>query len=306
MRRSIIFIMLGAGLWGTIGWYVKNLYAYGFTPIEVVTLRAFTTVIFLFVYFALTEPTVLKLKQFSHVRYFIGTGIFSIVFFNFCMFSAIEASTIPVATALLYTAPVFVTIMSRFLFKELFTAAKLIALIFSLTGTVLVIELIPLNLDRINLSALLFGLGSGFGYALYSIFGKYALVTYNTKTITFYTFIVASIALIPAFPYESIETLLQFKVLFIAFGLGIFPTALAYLLYTYGLTNVEASKASIFTTVEPLVATLIGISVFHETFSFVQGIGMVLIIGAVWLLEAVQSKKSSFRKATRTKKEAGT
>lgn len=300
MRRSLWLIMTGAALWGTIGWFVKHLYAYGFTPIEVVTLRAVTTVMFLFTYFIITDRSVFKLKQFAHIRYFIGTGLFSIVFFNFCMFSAIEASTIPVATALLYTAPVFVTVMSRILFKETFTVQKMIALILALGGTVLVIEMIPLDVHQLNIQALLFGLGSGVGYALYSIFGKYALVHYNTKTITFFTFVVASAALIPAFPYESLQTLIELDVLLFALGLGVLPTPLAYLLYTNGLKHVEASKASIFTTIEPFVATLIGIFVFSEPFSLAQGVGMSLIIGAVVILEVFRTNQKQLKQETRS------
>lgn len=112
LNRAFIFIILGAALWGTISWYVKNLYAYGFTPMEVVTLRVWSAAILIIVFLLLASPNKLKLSSFSDLKYFIGTGIFSIVFFNFCLFTAIDLSTIPAATALLYTGPAFVTVLS--------------------------------------------------------------------------------------------------------------------------------------------------------------------------------------------------
>lgn len=284
-------------MWGTISFYVKNLYAYGFTPMEVVTLRAWTSAILLLLYQLATSPKSLKLHKFTDLKYFIGTGVFSIIFFNYCMFTAIEISTIPIATALLYTGPAFVTILSFFLFKEPLTRVKMIALCITLFGTSLVVGFIPLNLEAFKLGSILFGLGSGLGYAFYSIFSKFALAKYNSLTITTYTFVVAAITLIPFFPYqEKTALLLEPEVILYGFGLGFLPTAFAYIIYTYGLQHTEASKASILTTVEPVVATLIGILIFKETFSLIQMIGMACIIGAVIIVQVYSSHSSVIKK----------
>lgn len=294
MNKAFLFIIIGAGLWGTIGWYVKNLYVFGFTPMEVVTLRAWSSAILLLIYLVIASPKKLKLHTPKDIKYFLGTGILSIIFFNYCMFTAMELSTIPVATALLYTAPAFVTIMSFFLFKEPLTRVKIIALVITLVGTCLVVGVIPLNLQALQISSILFGLGSGIGYALYSIFSKFALQKYTSLSITTYTFIVAAVALLPFFPYqEKAHLLADPTVLFYAFGLGFLPTAFAYIIYTYGLHQTEASKASILTTIEPVVATFIGIFIFQEAFTFIQMVGMALIIGAVVV---IQVNGKSYRK----------
>lgn len=286
MNRAYIFIILGAALWGTIGWYVKHLYDLGFTPMEVVTLRAWSAAIMLILYQAIASREQLKLRSIKDVRYFIGTGILSIIFFNFCMFKAIELSTLPVATALLYTAPAFVTIISYFLFKEPLNRVKISALIITLIGTGLVVGLIPFDAKGINYASIIFGLGSGIGFAMYTIFSKFAVEKYTSLTVTTYTFIVAAITLIPFFPYsEKANLLLEPSVLFYSLGLGFLPTAFAYIIYTYGLKQTEASKASILTTVEPVVATLIGIFIFKEAFSTLQMVGIVAIIGAVILIQ---------------------
>lgn len=286
MNRAFICIIIGAALWGTIGWYVKHLYTLGFTPMEVVTLRVWSSALLLLIYLLIASPKKLKLQSLGDIKYFLGTGILSIIFFNYCMFTAIELSTIPVATALLYTAPAFVTIISFILFKEPLTKVKILSLLITLLGTCLVVGLLPLNLQSLQLASILFGLGSGIGYALYSIFSKFALKKYTSLTITSFTFIIAAVALTPFFPYqEKIHLLLHPVVLFYAFGLGFLPTAFAYIIYTYGLHHTEASKASILSTIEPVVATLIGIFIFHEAFTGVQMIGMGCIIGAVIFMQ---------------------
>ena len=57
-----------------------------------------------------------------------------------------------------------------------------------------------------------------------------------------------------------------------------------YLCYTQGLKTVEAGKASIIATVEPVVATLLGIALYNEPLSFVALCGMVLVLGAIVVL----------------------
>lgn len=291
MNRAFLYIIIGASLWGTIGFYVKNLYAFGFTPMEVVTLRVTTTAIILFIFIIFVSPNSLKLQHYTDLKYFIGTGIFSIIFFNFSLFKTIDLASIPVATALLYTAPAFVILLSFFLFKEPLTRFKVISLLLTLLGTALVVGLIPLNLDNIPLITIFFGLCSGFGYALYSIFSKFALKKYSSLTITTFTFFVATVALLPFFPFqEKLPLLLDIKVFLLVFGLGLLPTTLAYLIYTVGLNQTEASKAAIISTIEPVVATLVGTLIFHESFSVVQAAGMGSIIFAVILTQVEQKQ----------------
>ncbi|CDQ40284.1 MULTISPECIES: DMT family transporter [Virgibacillus] len=291
MKPAYFYIILGAGLWGTISWYVKNLYTYGFTPMEVVILRVWTTAILLVIFLLCFARNKLKLASLKDIRYFIGTGIFSIAFFNFCLFTAMELSTIPVATALLYTAPAFVTIFSAIFFGESLTKGKMIALVLTLIGTCLVVGVIPLNLTAVSYNAILFGLGSGLGYSLYSIFSKFALKKYSSLSITTFTFITAAVTLSPFFPFvQKGELLSNPAVLFYAFGLGFLPTAFAYIIYTYGLNRTEASKASILSTVEPVVATLIGIFLFQEVFTLLQMLGMICIIGAVLFIQVIAEK----------------
>ncbi len=263
---------------------------------EVVTLRAWSSSILLITYMMIVSPKSLKLKSLSDSKYFIGTGIFSIIFFNYCLFTAIERSTIPVATALLYTAPAFVTVISFFLFKEALTRLKIIALFVTILGTCLVVGITPHSIHNLEVASILLGLGSGLGYALYSIISKFALKRYNSLSITTFTFTVAAIALLPFFPYtEKFLLLFNPTVLFYAIGLGLLPTAIAYIVYTYGLQHTEASKASILSTIEPVVATLIGIFIFMEPLTNVQMLGMGCILGGVLIIHLYGRRKLPFK-----------
>ena len=57
-----------------------------------------------------------------------------------------------------------------------------------------------------------------------------------------------------------------------------------FLSYTLGLESVEASKAGIIATIEPMVATMIGVIVFSEQLTIMSAAGILLILAAVVIL----------------------
>ena len=278
-------MVVGASLWGIIGIFIQDLSDAGFSSLQIVTLRVVSAALMLVTYLCFTNPQLLKIRP-KDSAIFIGTGIFSIVFFNWCYFTAIKEVSLSIAVMLLYTGPAFVIILSRIFFKEYFNLPKIIALILTAIGCMLVIQLFPLSDKTISLYGLLVGLGSGFGYALYSIFGKIALRKYATVTIITYTFIFASIVLIPTSGITiEFHILSSAHTIMTVIGLGLFPTVLAYMLYTKGLSMIESGKASITATMEPVVATAVGVYLFDEILTGFQVFGILLIISAVIILQ---------------------
>lgn len=284
-RLAYIYVLLGASLWGIIGLFVDELSRAGFTSLQIVTLRVVTAAVMLTLFLAVKDPGLLKI-DFKDSFSFVGTGIFSIVFFTWCYFTAIEEVSLSIAVILLYTGPAFVTVLSWIIFGEPMTRRKVGALVLTLLGCALVIRLIPLGDQQISFYGFLVGLGSGFGYALYSIFGKHALKKYQSLTVITYTFIFASAVMLPVSGIGiEMSQLSSIHVWWQILGLGFFPTALAYMLYTTGLSMVESSRASITATVEPVVATMLGVFVFNEILTIYQLIGIVLVLVAVVLIQ---------------------
>ena len=65
-----------------------------------------------------------------------------------------------------------------------------------------------------------------------------------------------------------------------------------FLAYTLGLRSVEAGKAGIIATIEPVVATLVGILCFSETLTLLSGIGIVLVLAAVIVLNIKERRET--------------
>ncbi|PLT34919.1 DMT family transporter [Bacillus sp. V5-8f] len=277
----VFAVVAAAFLWGIIGVFVKGLVAAGLTAMEIVTVRVCCASLFLLLIGFIKNPNLLKIKI-SDIYLFIGTGILSIVFFNWCYFTAMNMLSISTAVILLYTSPVFVMILSWVFFKEIINMPKILLLGCTFLGSILIAGVNGLAASDWDGIGFLIGIGSGLGYALYSIFGKLALKTYHTFTITAYTFFTASIFLLPATGiWHLTDQIIKPKPLILILGLGLFSTVIAYLLYTWGLGKMDGSKAAVIATVEPVTAMILGFVLYGERLSVLQLAGAFIILGAV-------------------------
>ena len=181
-------------------------------------------------------------------------------------------------------APIFVMIRSFFFFHEKLNKQKILALIMTIIGLCFITGAFS---QEVNLSgkAILLGLGAGFGYALYSIFSKMIIDKYEAVTIITYTFIVATIGSIPlSGVIYHVDELLSLQAIIAIIGLAIFCTVMPFLLYTTGLKKLEAGKASILATIEPIVSAIVGLIFFQEVFDLTKILGMICIISAILIL----------------------
>lgn len=292
MKRAYLQIIAAAVLWGCIGLFLRLLTAAGLTSMQGVALRSVVGCLCYGLFLFLTDRKALFIVP-KDWYYFFGTGVCSLLFFNWCYFNTITLSSMSVAAVLLYTAPVFVTLMSAVFFREAVTPVKLAALIGTFTGCVLVTGLFPLGQEAVSPPVVLFGLGAGFGYALYSIFSKFALRKYSSTTITFYTILFCAVFSLPLSGLQNnITALADGRAWAGALGVGVLCCALPYHLYTSGLREAEPGRAAILATIEPFVAAGLGILLFQEAVTPWKLLGMGMILGAVLLLNLPSSQKT--------------
>ncbi|MDO5396861.1 MAG: DMT family transporter [bacterium] len=283
IKNSLCIIAAGI-LWGIISVFVNCLADMGFTSLQIVAIRVFFSALIMVIYLLIADRDGLNIKI-RDIPLFLGTGLGSIVLFNFCYFEAIEIiGGAAVPALLLYTAPIFVMLMSLPLFHERLTARKITALAVTLAGLILVTGASSSG-GAVSLKAVILGLGSGFGYALYSIFGKFLAKKYGAATITAFTFITAAVFIVPfSGVISNVRLLLCPEGIWSVFGLSLLSTVIPFMLYTKGLKGTEAGKASILAAIEPFAAAVIGAVFFHETMDTEKIAGMCLIIFAIVIL----------------------
>lgn len=286
-RRKIgpLLIILAGCFWGSMGIFVRRLSSYGFTSVQIVSIRV-TLAALIFSGLLLARDRSGFRISLRDLPLFLGLGFGSILFFTICYFTAITMMSLSTAAILLYTSPIWIMLMSVVFFREKLDRRKILALALAFAGCVLVSGISGNGITPVGL---LVGLGSGIGYGLYSILGTVALRKYSPFTVTTYTFLFAAAGswmicsagdMISKFSAAPDLPFLLFFCILTALVTAVIPFGA----YTLGLQTVEASKAGIIATIEPMVATLIGIVFFSEPLSILSGLGILLILGAIVLL----------------------
>lgn len=281
--RAYGSILLAAALWGVIGFWNRRLLSGGFSPTGIVTVRNFGGMALLCAVFAVKDRGVFRVKK-EHLKYFFGTGVVSVMLFTVCYFTCQKLCSLAVASILLYTAPSFVVVLSAVLWHEAVTGRKLLALILTLLGCALVCGVFSGEVT-VTAVGLLLGLGAGFFYALYSIFGRYALAHYDSMTVTVWTFLFAGPASLVLLRRADVAAFAaQPDLLVTAACLVVFSTVLPYLFYTRGLAHVDSGRASIMASLEPVVASLVGAAAFGEPVTALTALGIGCVLAGVGIL----------------------
>ena len=288
---SYILVLIAGVSWGLIGVFTKAIDALGFTEMQMLFVKGVLATAVLLVITFFKDKSQLKLKNWKDIRYFVGTGIISFTFFSWAYMKAVNLTSLGVAAVLLYTAPTFVMLFSILLFGEKMTKTKGIVLLMTFVGCILVTGLLEGG-AAFTWQGIAIGLASGVGYALYSIFGTYAIrAGYGSLTISFYTFLMATITM--TFLVEPIAVVSQINEMGqwpLAVSFALLTTVVPYLSYTKGLSGLPASKASVTATIEPVVAAILGIVVFHESVTMMKLTGIVLVLSSVVVMGRQEQK----------------
>lgn len=289
--KGICSVLLAGTLWGAMGVFVRKMNAYGIQTLEITQFRVTFALLVLGTYLLLFQRQMLKIRL-KDIWCFLGTGIVSMLFCTVCYFQSMSYVSLSTAGVLLYTAPIFVMLMSIPLFRERITPAKVLALVLSFAGCALVSG--AGSGSGGSITGILLGLGSGLFYALYSIFSRYAINRgYHSWTITFYTFFFGTIGCSFMVDWQVIGVAVAgADVTFWAWavGIGVITGFLPYLFFSKGLEAMESSKASIVASVEPVVGTLFGVFLFHEPLGLPAIIGIALVLGAICALSLLEKR----------------
>ena len=291
-RSKPALAVLCAGVaWGVISLFVRALSAAGLRPLQISLIRMVTSTLIFIPFLALRDTAKLRIRL-RDIWMFIGTGIISLVCFYALYFYATIHSQASVAVVLLYTSPAFVLLLSALIFKEKITRLKLLCLGMTVLGCALVGGIFGASY-RLTGRVLLAGLGSGFFYALYTIFARLALRRYDSTTVTAYTFLLGALGSLPlGKAADTASTVAGTPILLLfCLGIGVISTVLPYVLYTWGLQRMDSGRAAILVAVEPLVGAVLGMVCYGEPHDLPKLAGIALILAAILLLNRRENEK---------------
>ena len=282
-KKAYIYVILAGMLWGTSGIFFKALEPYGFSPLQMTTMRAVISAICMIAYIAVKDRKLLKASG-KELILFLCSGV-CIFGTASCYFLSIEASSVTTAVILMYTAPVFVMAFSCLFLGEKFSLAKGISVVLVIVGCALVSGIA--GGMTVNLPGVFFGLISGIAYSAYSIFTKISSMR-GTDSLkgSMYAFTVMGV--IASFASDTVgigeaAVAQPFPLVLLIVGIGVCTCFLPYVFYNLALRDLPAGTVSAMVIIEPVAASVF--SVFMgETLGIPAIIGIVLVLVAVVVL----------------------
>jgi DME family drug/metabolite transporter len=279
-----LFVAIAAVLWGLLGPVTRIALREGMGAVEVAFWRALVGAGIFAVHAAAIRKVRLDRRDLPAVAAF---GVVGVAGLMACYSRAVEAGGAALAAILLYTAPLWVALLSALFMGERMTRRKLLALAVATLGVAGIAASSGGGGMRLTPAALGWGLASGFAYALYYLFGKRYFERYATATLFIYALPVGALAMLPLTDFSH-----KTPVAWAAVGfLGLVSTYLAYLFYSAGLRRVEATRAATVATVEPVVAAVAAFVMWGERLSPVGYACAAVVLLGVLLMVAGEGEK---------------
>lgn len=196
------------------------------------------------------------------------------------LFEAYKYTTISAATLSYYFAPVLVTIICPFLFKEKLSKTQIMCFIMSTIGLIMITGTGNVGESGTDYIGILFGLGAAAFYAAVILLNKFIK---NVEGIhrTLLQFLAAILILVPYVICSSGCSLgkLDSKGWICLLVIGFVHTGITYCMYFSALKELKGQEAAILSYLDPLVAVLISVVILGESMALLQLVGGIFILG---------------------------
>lgn len=277
---------------GCSGLFVKLAQGSGLDAIHILILQYSIIVPFMWSISFLKYKSLIKISKKNLIKlFFIGMFLQSSV--SICYYTSFKYLDISIATILLFTYPILVTIYSCIFSKTKPNKIILLSLIIAFIGCILILDLFHIDAS-FSLKGVLFGLGG----ALFLATSNLCLETFKGSIPPFIlstyisTFMFLNL-LIFRFPsnllHENISSFQWLTVALLTFICQIPPTLLMYMSIQY----IGAVKTGIIGNIEIPAAALFGYIFYGETLNLLQVFGVIFVIGGIMIMqnsEYIQNK----------------
>lgn len=287
--RGYIYAIVSAIFFGSAGIFVKNGYSEIFGPVELLMLQYIIATIILFIISIIKYKKSLFQSKSMLIKLFIQ-GAFGNTLMTVFFYSSFKYLDISIATMLLYTYPAMVAIISSLFFKEKISRRKIIAIICTFIGCLMVLNIFTGNtLKSSGIIGIMYGILAAVFYSFMNIYAKNIVEDVPPVIITLYTTIFSLIVLfifnfgfiykIGNITFSSIK-----NAAFLAFFCEIIPLTLLYA----AIKEIGSVNTSIIGTLELPAAAIFSFLFIGEKLSILQISGILLAVYSVIRLKKIE------------------
>jgi drug/metabolite transporter (DMT)-like permease len=293
-------VLAAATLWAFNGVVSKVIIESGNVPAQRLTeVRTTGAFVVLFAFLALTKRESLRLRR-GELPILLTFGVLGLALVQWFYFEAISRLDIGVALLIQYIAPVLVALWARFAYHEPVRRRIWAALVLSVLGIALLVQLWDgLTLDGLGVAA---ALGSALTFAVYILSAERAVVRRDPVSLVCYGFLFASVfwAIVQpltSFPIDLVDDSvsllgrlqdLSLPVWLLMTWMVVLGTTVPFALLAASLRHIPASRAAITAMFEPVAATALAYAWLGESLTAYQLAGAIVVLAAIVLAQTAR------------------
>ncbi|MCS3923238.1 DMT family transporter [Methanosalsum natronophilum] len=225
-----------------------------------------------------------EIRLTKNKRYIALIGVLNVITL-FSYFSAIQYTNISIGVLLLYTAPLYVIILSPIFLKERITMQGIVGLMLAITGILMIVNPNDAAIaggTYVNYTlGVIFGLLAGLSFGTTIITVNYLKESYTGLSQLFWSTGISVIILIPFAINTSYQIVLDNLSILIAFG--VITTAIGALFYLSGIVAIKAQKAGVLALLEPVSGIMFGFAILGDPIfsSTIKGCICIMLAGFI-------------------------
>lgn len=288
-KKGISMMIFATFFWGFMGISSRFLNEVNFQSVDVAFVRTFSAAfcMSIFLFFKNKEAFKPGLKGllfcvfYGILNYGIGISLYSL---------SVERIPISVATVLMFSNPIWVTVFSYLFFKEKIDLKKALVILTCIIGCMCIIDIFTTGGTNLDLIGVVAGVLNGMTFALQIVMPRFVEKTVSKDSILLYGFWSATIFLLLfASPARLVANLANSSNpgFFVAnvLSIGVLSTFVANTFYVKSTQYIGTSLPSMMVALEPIFASILAFFIFGEAMKPIQILGAFIVIGSVMALE---------------------
>jgi drug/metabolite transporter (DMT)-like permease len=297
-QLAVLFIILDVLFWG-FSFISTKVVLSQIPPISIAFFRqliAATTLVLLVLY--TRTPFGIARKDLGNI---VAASFFGIVMYFVFENSGLQYTTASNASMIVASLPIFTLFGETMFFKLKVTWKMIFSLILSMIGVVLVVTVNgKVDLSSARFFGNLLVMGAIICWVIYTILNRRLSDKYRSLAITTYQSMISIFLFLPFIVPEMkrwpAASNLSMPVLANLIFLGVFCSGFAYIFYIYAVRRLGATISSAFLNLVPVVTVFCGYVLLDETLSWIQILGMALIMAALYSLNRLVPRPASTSK----------
>ncbi|WP_243151941.1 DMT family transporter [Clostridium senegalense] len=288
-NKGIALVLIATLFWSVMGITSRNLCIAGLDEKSISFFRASIATVCFLLWLLKNNREAFKIDiKGLVICSFYGVGTFAMCFIAFNL--SVSKIPISIATVLMFTNSIWVTIFNAIFFKEKITLKKIFVIIFAMIGCLCIANILGGEKVKLDIIGAVAGVATGMLFALQIVIPRFYIEKYKKDTMLIYGFLAATLFLAMFTNFKDIKVAVitnnnPIVVILNILSIGFLSTFISNTFYVKATEYIDTSLTSILVALEPVLGSVFAFFIFGEMLNGIQIIGSIIILMSAIFLE---------------------